>query len=291
MILLKRGDKLPMVAAAQLLLNARLDGHPPLSVDGDYGRQTELAVIAFQRRANLRDDGDIGLSTWNRLIAHMPLRIRDIVDVFDPILHESRTALESAGSQPILFGGGSNAVGWVVPSIASSGVTPRSLVLLRFHGHGNPGTQVIGYGTGVHVLYDTLRRQPVPSLHGFVRAQANVTASEDAAVRDVSARSGISLLSLSMPDVVAALRPLRAYFNPSACVEFHGCQVGGGGKGLMFLEQVANLFGVPAVAAEHSQTTANSIRFTGPIRTVCPGGVPLSTWARALPPIRASFPG
>lgn len=289
MILVKNGDVLPIVASVQLLLNARLAGRRPLVVDGYFGNNTRRAVIAFQERVELLPpDAIVGPITWGRLTEHNRLRVRDMVDVFDPLLHESRQVVETVGSRPIVFGGGSNAVGWVAPSIVASGVPHGSLVLLRFQGHGNRGSQVVGYGTGVHVLYDALRREPVPPLRQFSRERANITPEENRAVELAVSRSRISLRSLALPDVVAALSPLRAYFAPSGCVEFHGCQVGGGPEGQQFLQQVANLFGVPAVAAQHRQVTGDAIRFRGPIRTACPRGVRLKVWANALPPIRSS---
>jgi hypothetical protein len=289
MILIQTGDRLPIVAAVQHLLNARLSGRRPLRVDGDFGRQTREAVIAFQDRARFRrSDGIVGPITWERLTSHNRLKVRDVVDVFDQLLLESQRVVESTGSRPIVIGGGSNAVGWIAPSVASSGVNPGSLVLLRFHGHGNRGTQVVGYGTGVHVLYDVLRREPVPPLHGFSRRAANVSPEEDRTISQVTARSAISLRSLMLPDVVAALSPLRAYFAASGSVEFHGCQVGGGVEGQQFLQQVAGIFGVPAVAGQRAQTTGNAIRFRGPIRIACPRGVSLREWARGLPAVLAS---
>jgi hypothetical protein len=44
MLLLKRGDTLPSVAAAQALLNAYRNGEP-LVVDGVFGPQTQLAML------------------------------------------------------------------------------------------------------------------------------------------------------------------------------------------------------------------------------------------------------
>jgi hypothetical protein len=288
MILVKTGDRLPIVAAVQLLLNARLAGRPPLGVDGDFGTKTRQAVVAFQDRARLRSDGVVGPNTWGRLTESNRLQVRDVVDVFDQLLLQSQQVVERAGSRPIVFGGGSNAVGWVAPSIAASGVGPRSLVLLRFQGHGNRGTQVVGYGTGVHVLYDVLRREPVPPLHQFSRDAAHVTPEEARTIQQVISRSGISLRSLALPDVIAALSPLRGSFAPSGSVEFHGCQVGGGVQGQRFLQQIANLFGVPAVAAQRRQTTDDAIRFYGPVRIACPNGATLQNWARALAPILTS---
>lgn len=291
MILLIRGDRLPIVATVQLLLNSRLRGRRPLRIDGDFGRRTAEAVIEFQHQNRVAlVNGHVGPETWARLTEHTRLQIRDIVDVFDPLLTESQHLTEVVGSTPIIFGGGSNSVGWVVPAIAGSGVAPRSLVLLRFHGHGNRGVQVTGYGTGCHVLFDAIRHQPaaMPPLDQCAPQQVNPTPTEMAMVQQVMSHSAISLRSLALPDVVASLTPLGNFFSPTGSIEFHGCQVAGGTVGEQFLRRIVDLFGVPAVAAQEGQTTGNAIRFRGRIRMAFPHG-DLRSWARSLAPIRRSF--
>jgi peptidoglycan hydrolase-like protein with peptidoglycan-binding domain len=164
MILLKQGDQLPIVATVQLMLNSRLSERSPLKVDGIFGPKTKEAVIAFQKR-----DGQVDSSTWARLTEHTRLQVRDIVDVSDPLLLQSHQILTEIGSAPISIGPSSNAVGFLAPSIVSSGVKPGMLALLRFHGHGNSGIQVVGYGHLGLVVYDVIRRQPFPGFDRFDR--------------------------------------------------------------------------------------------------------------------------
>ena len=291
MVLLIRGDRLPIVATIQLLLNSRLRSRQPLTIDGDFGSHTEQAVLEFQHQNHVAlVNGHAGPETWARLTEHTRLQIRDIVDIFDPILTQSQHLVEVAGSTPIIFGGGSNAIGWVVPAIAGSGVAPRSLVLLRFHGHGNRGVQVTGYGSGCQVLFDAIRHQPgaMPPLDQCTPQQVNPTPSEMATVQQAMSHSSISLRTLALPDVVASLAPLRDFFSPWGSIEFHGCQVAGGSIGEQFLRRIVHLFAVPAVAAQERQTTSNAVRFGGRIRMAFPHG-DLRRWARSLPPIRMSF--
>ena len=289
MIQLHEGDELPMVATVQLLLNSLLSGRRPLVVDGDYGPRTRDAVAAFQTQSGLVGDGTkVEADTWARLSQHTRLQVRDIVDVFDPALLGSQYVLEQAGGTAIVFGGSSNALGWVVPAVAQSGVAPGALALLRFQGHGNRGIQVVGYGTLCHVLFDAIRRQPVPPLAQCTPQQVRPTQAELDAMQRVRSHSALSSDSLALPEVVAALAPLRGYFAPSGSVEFHGCRVAEGRQGAQFLRRAANVFGVPAVAAQNTQFNYNAVRFGGSVRIVFPRGGNLRTWARRLSPILSS---
>jgi len=287
---LRQHDNTPTVAACQAILNAHRASPTPLVVDGSFGPRTREAVQRFQSSSGIPANGEINPATWQRLAVNARLHVRDILDISDPLLMQERPILRDAGACFIEFGGGSNAVAWVVPSIARSGVEPGSLLLLRFQGHGNRGSQVIGYGTGCHVLFETVRRTPerMPSLHHCAPDQIDWSGhdrdAEMAAVTGVMSRSRISTHSLALPDVVAALRPLRNYFSPFGSIEFHGCQVGGGNEGASFLRQVSQLLGVPASGARQRQQVGNCIRFGGPVFTAYPNGVGLRDWASSLPP-------
>lgn len=289
MIHLRQHDSTPTVAACQAILNAHRASPTPLVVDGSFGPRTREAVQRFQASVGVPANGEINPATWQRLSVNARLHVRDILDITDPLLHQERPILRDAGARVIEFGGGSNAVAWVVPAIAGSGVEPGRLLLLRFQGHGNRGSQVVGYGTGCHVLFDAVRRTPgqMPDLHRCAPDQLDWTgrdrAQEVAAVMDVMSRSGISNRSLSLPDVVAALRPLRNYFSRYGSIEFHGCQVGRGTEGISFLRQITRILGVPASAAQRRQHVDNCIRFEGPVTTVYPDGASLREWASSLP--------
>lgn len=64
---LQRGDKGSYVTLAQTkLINAGYSCGPD-GADGDFGKNTEKAVIAFQKDWNLEPDGIIGQRTWAQL--------------------------------------------------------------------------------------------------------------------------------------------------------------------------------------------------------------------------------
>lgn len=73
-MILDRGDTGPEVEQLQIKLKAA--GYDPGDVDGDYGRMTEAAVLAFQMdRPDLDDDGKAGPMTMgalNAAIAKVP---------------------------------------------------------------------------------------------------------------------------------------------------------------------------------------------------------------------------
>lgn len=62
---LARGDELPAVKAAQILLNMR--SIPCGDVDGDFGSNTEKSVKALQGKKNLPVTGVIDADTWQAL--------------------------------------------------------------------------------------------------------------------------------------------------------------------------------------------------------------------------------
>jgi peptidoglycan hydrolase-like protein with peptidoglycan-binding domain len=63
---IQRGSRGNDVMEAQILLNQR-GANPRLAVDGSFGPLTEQAVISFQRRMEVTDNGIIVADTWNRL--------------------------------------------------------------------------------------------------------------------------------------------------------------------------------------------------------------------------------
>lgn len=62
------GAKGNTVTELQTLLNEALSLKPPIKKDGDFGKKTLEAVIAFQRSANLKTDGIVGSATWGALV-------------------------------------------------------------------------------------------------------------------------------------------------------------------------------------------------------------------------------
>jgi hypothetical protein len=291
LILLEHGDRLPTVALIQILLNAYTPADSSLLVDGIFGRATEAAVRTFQRTVmRTAPSGQIDSRTWVRLAQEQHLQVRDLVDITDPLINQMADVVRAEGSNPIVRGGGSNAVADIVPSIAASGVRRGTLALLRFQGHGNRGVQVVGYGTGCHVYYDIMHQREVPPLEQCIAERASVTPEDAAVVMAAMSRSALSDSSLELPEVSAALRPLRDYLSPCGSIEFHGCQVGGGTRGARFLQRMADLANVPVTAAQTRQVTGNAIRFRGPILSKFPNDSTLHRWARNLPPLRSSRP-
>ncbi len=138
-----KGDKLPAVAVAQMLLNRN---GASLSVDGDFGNNTKSAVRQFQSQKLLGSDGVIGRQTWPRLVAHDQLQIIDCIDVFDPDLFTSEANdIRGSGGNPILIGGMCNGITQAIREIRTAA---RGAFLVRFHGHGISGVAGASDGHG-----------------------------------------------------------------------------------------------------------------------------------------------
>ena len=69
---LRRGDKGEDVKELQLKLLAHGYSVGPDGADGDFGRNTETAVKAFQKNNNLNPDGVVGPATWAALVEEPP---------------------------------------------------------------------------------------------------------------------------------------------------------------------------------------------------------------------------
>lgn len=66
--LLRHGMVGEVVRAAQFLLNGRGASCGKWGADGEFGPQTEAAVLAYQRRNGLEADGIVGQQTWAKLL-------------------------------------------------------------------------------------------------------------------------------------------------------------------------------------------------------------------------------
>lgn len=216
-----------------------------IRVDGDYGNATAAAVMAFQREKRIGVDGAVGRETWPRLRGPTEMPILDCIDVWDPSLWQlEQGSLTRSGAQPIVLGGMCNGIEQAVTMIASRA---RNLFLLRFHGHGNAGAAGVSDGHGEIEDHSTFRY--------------------DRATQD-------------------AMRRLRGCFGPFGCIQFMHCSTGSGQRGERFLRLIADTVGVPASGAHRDQLGGDlrtTVRYEGAVRTVCPGGVPLSVWASGLP--------
>lgn len=157
MILLYPGDTEPKVCAVQILLNRQGEF---LKVDGYFGPKTRQAVINFQRKHSLGMDGKIGVETWKKLAEGSNLSTIDALDFSDTVLTNKKgeipntstyteAALRKAGSNPIVTGAMSGGLRDVMEQIHQR--AQGSIVLLRFFGHGSPGSMDLSGSSALHV--------------------------------------------------------------------------------------------------------------------------------------------
>lgn len=78
MEILRKGSKGPKVTELQKGLNAKLTDSAPLVADGDFGSLTRTAVLKFQKKMWLVEDGEVGPCTWNALFD---------LETYEPVLH------------------------------------------------------------------------------------------------------------------------------------------------------------------------------------------------------------
>ena len=239
------GYILPIAGVVQALL---VRAGYPLTADGNFGPRTKAAVRKFQQdHRPLADDGSVSVQTWPRLVANEQgfgvLDCIDIGDMFDGEVDYAR----SRGGNPLVIGGMSNGVEQAISMILSA-TAPRSIALLRFHGHGLPGGAGIGAGT----LENSSGNRNVAGDH---------------------------------PRIAGNFSRLQSLFSPYGCIQFMHCATGSGPQGATFLQMVANATGVPATAAMRIQLGGGSttFRYEGPTRTAIPGGSTLKTWTAGLP--------
>lgn len=246
--LLRYGDRLPSVAAAQILINRGMSQGSYITVDGIYGRNTREAVRNFQReKSHLTRDGIVGENTWRALTLGENLPVLDSVDLTNPKdMGYEDAAIRDAGGSPIVnFGmcGGVKVVMQKIQMQASEG----NVLLLRFHGHGSPGEMGLTVGTG----------------------------------SEISSEFGTTFLD----SLARFVSPLSRVFSSFGSVELHGCRVGAGSDGRRLVSALANAWGVPVSAGLRTQYGGglSTFRFEGPTITAFPRGGNLKTWAHSLP--------
>lgn len=69
--ILKKGDKGAQVETVQTILKQKGykgSDKKALTIDGEFGKNTEKAVSEFQKKANISIDGVVGSETWQKLI-------------------------------------------------------------------------------------------------------------------------------------------------------------------------------------------------------------------------------
>jgi hypothetical protein len=243
---LREGDHLPTVGTLQKLLNRT---GATLTCDGSFGTKTKAAVKKFQQERHMGVDGVVGENTWPRISAGAGLPILDCVDIFDPsLLNLEVQDITRAGGSPIQIGGMSNAVEQAVTEILRR--ASRDTFLLRFHGHGAPGSA--GIGTGHSRI--------------GVQHRSAIDASNLAVIRPIVAR-------------------LRGIFSRYGCVQFMHCSTGRGPQGKQVLQAIADDLGVPVSAGVFDQLGGGTttFRFEGPTFTAVPSGGSLKSWCAALP--------
>lgn len=271
-----QGDNLPTVGVLQKLL---LRAGATLSADGIFGPQTVAAVQKFQRSKMLKDDGIVGVNTWEKLVEGLNLPIVDCVDVFDSFEREelNRAAdrldaagkhseaaalrkkasgiadsnntepvdLRKVGGDPIIIGGMSNGVEQAINMIAN---VSSETFLLRFHGHGGPGLAGISSGHG----------------GPDERSDFNIN---------------------TFPQFRSILMRLKPGFGTYGSMQFMHCETGRGAAGQSLLNSMAADLEVPVTGARNLQYAGGlkTFRFEGPTITAVPGGKSLKEWCQALP--------
>ncbi|MCA9240203.1 MAG: serine hydrolase, partial [Planctomycetales bacterium] len=110
---LKMGADGELVEALQRTLNALVLPSPQLSVDGDFGPNTQSAVIAFQKQEGVEATGEVGPDTWRAL---------------GPLLTEDAAspAPEEVNDQPRTKAGADPLVGPPVVTCAAYAIADRS---------------------------------------------------------------------------------------------------------------------------------------------------------------------
>jgi peptidoglycan hydrolase-like protein with peptidoglycan-binding domain len=273
---LKIGDKLPAVGVLQKLLNRY---GAKLNTDGIFGRRTWDAVLGFQRKYNLVIDGDVGVETWTELVTYTNnTKIVDCIDVFDlnkwkdgngKMMTGERRVIDitNVGGNPISIGGMSNGVEQAVTLILLNSTMGQTF-LLRFFGHGAPGS--VGISVGEWVFQDPSGKNP----------DTEIT-PEEYKYSSINYDNTQNNLDIMLPK----LRRLRAIFSPYGCIEFMHCSVAGSSKGKQFCNKIANTVGVPVTAGINTQYSGglSTFKFEGPTYTAIPNGGTLKGWCRNLP--------
>jgi hypothetical protein len=98
-----------IVKQLQALLNSALSTKPPIEQDGDFGKITREAVIAFQRKAKIKVDGVVGKETWTALVdatshkATLPASANTLADIAAKYVGVTETGNNRAGSNAKLL--------------------------------------------------------------------------------------------------------------------------------------------------------------------------------------------
>jgi hypothetical protein len=253
MFLIKRGDVGPRVIMLQGVL--RRSGASTVRIDGEFGVQTEHAVQAVQRRADVRltADGQVGIDTWRALERITGCRVINVVDAEDPAQRTRITnGLARAGATDvILMWGQSNAVAAAIGQVLGRAGSSGNIAMVRFFSHGGQGAQ-------------------------------NVASGHDASNMDHLA--GFTTQNWSR--VRGSFAQLARVLAPFGCIDLMGCSVAGGESGRQLLTNMADAIQRPVEGGLHTQYSNDigyqPFNFEGPVRHVYPGGSTRGAWAQRV---------
>jgi hypothetical protein len=247
-VTIQQGDKLPTVALAQARLIEQGAGRPDLVVDGDFGQQTYGSVVDFQTKVGLPATGKVDQATWRALDYQQVICAVDVIDATDiTVLQEDHPHVSDGHANVHVSFGMSRGVRDLIQRLVASHA-PRSVALLRFHGHGGPGHMVVSAGK---------------------ESERSSTLSGEHFVRNMEARAGYRLLG--------------SILKPYGSIELHGCNVASRMNGRLLLAGLSDACAVPVTAALRSQRGgAAAARFEGPTATHFPGEKTLAVWARSV---------
>lgn len=128
-VVLRNGSKGVEVQLVQYYLSAIsvfYDVIPDVSIDGRFGRQLEQAVVSFQKRFGLIQDGVIGQATWNRIFEVYTSLDQEIVPPNTPAPYPGRPLQQgSSGDNVVVIQNALNTVSSqfnVIPVVVVDGI-------------------------------------------------------------------------------------------------------------------------------------------------------------------------
>lgn len=235
------GDRLPTVALAQARLLEM--GEKEVVVDGTFDARTEAAVCRFQLRTGLVESGSVDPPTWKALSLGVPIAVVDVVDMTDFNKFWSRLFLNDGHSHVVETFEMSRGADSLIRRLLGQHAA-RSVALLRVHGHGSPGHQVVAAGM------------------------------------DGEGSSAFVAAHFDVPEAVSAYRRLGMIMKPYGSIELHGCHVGAEEAGWKLLSGIARACNVPVTAGVNTQYGGSMTdRLEGDTITCFPHGISLSSWA------------
>ncbi|HEX6243953.1 MAG TPA: peptidoglycan-binding domain-containing protein [Polyangiales bacterium] len=235
------------MALAQARLFEVGAGRPELRIDGLFGPETETAVLDFQSKVGVATTGKVDPPTWLAMDIGRAISAVDVIDATDiTVYEEDHPHLADGHSQIYVNYGMSRGVRHLIDRLVACH-RPRSVALLRLHGHGSAGHMVVSGGT-----------------QGYGSAT-------------------IAGEHFANPEARAAYQRLGSIMKPYGSIELHGCNVATRANGQRLLAGLVETCGVPVTAALRSQLGgAAAARFEGATASHFPGRSTLPLWARSV---------